>query len=524
MSDQRLSNRPRNRILASLTDEDLALLEPHLEPVTLKFRQRLENAGKKIKSAYFPSRGIASVVAISTTERRQAEVALVGREGMTGLAIVLDADRSPNETFMQIPGDGQCIAAADLQRLLETSPTLRACLLRYAHVFSIQGMHSALANSHGKLEERLARWLLMAHDRINGDDLAMTHDFLALMLGVRRAGVTIALHHLEARGLIAMSRRSIGVLDRDGLEESANGLYGAPEAEFERLFPPPRRRTLAYQVPDIYCVTARRRLTHRPPKPGRGRLRDHGDMLLPVEKGESPMPDSKLPNVLRNRILGNMSVADLALVRRHLEPVTLSFRQRLESSNRKIKKVYFAESGLMSVVAVGNGVRAEVGVIGWEGMSGLAVVLGADRSPNETFMQAEGQGQCIDADDLREVMQQSASLARWLLRYAHVFAIQSGHTALANAHGKIEERLARWLLMAQDRLDSDELVLTHEFLSLMLGVRRAGVTIALQQLESQGLVGTARGSVTILDRDGLQEAANGLYGVPEAEFERLFPT
>jgi CRP-like cAMP-binding protein len=243
MSDQSLSNRPCNRILASLTDEDLALLEPHLEPVTLKVRQRLENAGKKIKSAYFLNRGIASVVAISATERRQAEVAMVGREGMTGLAIVLDADRSPNETFMQIAGDGQCIAAADLQRLLETSPTLRACLLRYAHVFSVQGMHSALANSHGKLEERLARWLLMAHDRINGEDLALTHDFLALMLGVRRAGVTIALHHLETQGLIAMSRRNIAVLDRDGLEESANGLYGAPEAEFERLFPPPPART-----------------------------------------------------------------------------------------------------------------------------------------------------------------------------------------------------------------------------------------------------------------------------------------
>jgi CRP-like cAMP-binding protein len=234
------------------------------------------------------------------------------------------------------------------------------------------------------------------------------------------------------------------------------------------------------------------------------------------------MPDQILPNLVRNRILANLSAPDLGLMRRHLEPVSLDFRQRLESANRKIKNVYFAESGLMSVVAVGNGVRAEIGVVGWEGMSGLAVVLGADRSPNETFMQAEGQAQSIAADDLREVMQQSPSLARCLLRYAHVFAIQSGHTALANARGKIEERLARWLLMAQDRLETDELVLTHEFLSLMLGVRRAGVTTALQQLESRGLVATARGSVSILDRDGLEEVTNGLYGVPEAEFERLF--
>jgi CRP-like cAMP-binding protein len=237
MSDQPLlSNRPRNRILASLPDDEFARMERHLEPVTLKFRQRLESANKKIKNAYFPSRGIASVVAIGRAGRRQAEVAIVGREGMTGLAIVLGADSSPNDTFIQMAGDGQCIAAADLRRLMDTSATLRACLLRYAHVFSVQGVHTALANARGKLEERLARWLLMAHDRINGDDLVLTHEFLALMLGVRRAGVTGALRHLQGLGLISMARGSIGILDRDGLMKSANGLYGAPEAEFDRLF------------------------------------------------------------------------------------------------------------------------------------------------------------------------------------------------------------------------------------------------------------------------------------------------
>jgi CRP-like cAMP-binding protein len=236
MPDQRLSNRARNRILACLADDDFALMERHLEPVTLKFRQRLEIANKKIDHVYFPSRGIASVVATSAAARRQAEVALIGRDGMTGVAIVLGLNSSPNETFIQLAGDGQRIVVADLRRLMEASATLRACLLRYVHVFSIQGIHTALANSRGKLEERLARWLLMAHDRINGDELALTHDFLALMLGVRRAGVTIALHHLEAQGLVKMGRSNVTILDRDGLVESANGLYGAPEAEFDRLF------------------------------------------------------------------------------------------------------------------------------------------------------------------------------------------------------------------------------------------------------------------------------------------------
>src|SRR5262249_4175929 len=164
-----------------------------------------------------------------------------------------------------------------------------------------------------------------------------------------------------------------------------------------------------------------------------------------------------------------------------------------------------------------------IAMVGWEGMTGLPVVLGAERTSHETFMQVEGEGQSIAADNLRHAMEQSSSLSAFLLRYAHVFSIQVEHTALANAQGKIEERLSRWLLMAHDRIDGDKLLLTHELLAVMLGVRRAGVTTALHELESKGLISTARGSLTVLDRDGLEESANGLYGVPEAEFDRLFP-
>jgi CRP-like cAMP-binding protein len=108
-------------------------------------------------------------------------------------------------------------------------------LQRYAHAFAVQAAHTALANAQGKIEERLARWLLMAHDRTTGDSLHLTHEFLALMLGVRRAGVTTALHALESNALIENSRGSIVILDRAGLEASANGLYGVPEAEYERV-------------------------------------------------------------------------------------------------------------------------------------------------------------------------------------------------------------------------------------------------------------------------------------------------
>jgi CRP-like cAMP-binding protein len=230
------------------------------------------------------------------------------------------------------------------------------------------------------------------------------------------------------------------------------------------------------------------------------------------------------PNVQRNRILNSMSNADLALLQPHMDYTELKFRQRLQSANRQIKNVYFLDSGIASVVAVCGGERrqTEVAIVGREGMTGLPVVHGADRSPCDVFIQAEGAGQCISADNLREAMDQSASLLRCFLRFAHVFSVQAGYTALANAHGKIEERLARWLLMTQDRIEADELVLTHEFMALMLGVRRAGVTVALQHFEAKGVVETSRGAVTVRDRDGLEECANGLYGAPEAEFERLF--
>jgi CRP-like cAMP-binding protein len=166
--------------------------------------------------------------------------------------------------------------------------------------------------------------------------------------------------------------------------------------------------------------------------------------------------------------------------------------------------------------------HAEIAVVGREGMTGLAIVYGTDCSPCEIFIQVEGEGQRILAADLRQVIDKSGTMLKYFLRYAHVFGVQSRYTALVNARGKLEERLARWLLMSRDRVDDDEMLLTHEFIALMLGVRRAGVTGALQALESKGLIDTARGSITMKDREGLEESANGLYGPPEAEFERLF--
>ena len=150
-------------------------------------------------------------------------------------------------------------------------------------------------------------------------------------------------------------------------------------------------------------------------------------------------------------------------------------------------------------------------------MTGLAIVLGADNPVHETFIQAAGEGQRMSAARLREAIDESVTLHRSLLRFVHHFLSQATQTALANGRSKIEERLARWLLMADDRLDGDELPLTHEFLAMMLGTQRPGVTVALHALERNGLIATKRGRITILDRATMEKSSNGTYLPAQAD-------
>jgi len=194
----------------------------------------LQRPGEAIHEVYFPENAIASVVALGGNDSR-AEIGLVGNEGLAGIAVVLGADRSPHEIFVQVPGFGLRIDADALRKLMEEQPGIRIPMLNYAHAFLTQVSYTCLANVRQKLESRLARWLLMSLDRIQGDELPLTHEFMAVMLGVRRPGVTLAIHILEGRGFIRASRSRIRVIDREGLEESAQGFYGVPEAEYRRL-------------------------------------------------------------------------------------------------------------------------------------------------------------------------------------------------------------------------------------------------------------------------------------------------
>jgi CRP-like cAMP-binding protein len=213
-----------------------------------------------------------------------------------------------------------------------------------------------------------------------------------------------------------------------------------------------------------------------------------------------------------NLILSRLTDSDFNLIEADLEDVDLPVRKVLEHQQRRIDSVYFPESGFASVVANGEGKRPiEVGIIGREGMTGLAVLLGHERSKHETYMQAPGKGRRLKTSILRKAIDKRVSLHRSLLRYVNSFLDQAAMTALANGRSTIEARLARWMLMADDRVEGGKLPLTHEFLSMMLGVTRPGVTVAVQLLERKGLIGRQRGSIVIIGRKALEKLSNGTY-------------
>ena len=223
-----------------MAPDDLAQIETHLSLTRLDVRRSIEKPGEAIDEICFPETAVVSVVAHNSAGRT-IEAGLIGFEGMTGIAMLMGDDQSPNSAYVQLPGVGHVVPAKTLASLLETSTTLRTTLLRYAHTFMVQTAQTALANGRAKIDERLARWLLMAADRVEGPELPLTHEFLSMMLGVRRPGVTDALHRLEGDHLIRARRSSIMIRDREGLERVADGSYGVSERDYERLFGPFRR-------------------------------------------------------------------------------------------------------------------------------------------------------------------------------------------------------------------------------------------------------------------------------------------
>jgi hypothetical protein len=229
-----MATQSSNKLLKALSASDFGLLQPGLVAVALPVRQDMEKPNKRIEDVFFIENAIASVVAVHPRDIR-VEIGIIGCEGMTGTAVVAGSDRSPHSTYVQVAGNGQRISSNDLNKAMDESGTLRPSLMRFVQAFSIQTAHTAVANARAKLDVRLARWLLMAHDRTPGNELDLTHEFLSLMLACRRAGVTEAVHTLLSKDLISARRGQIIVRNRKGLEKVAGSFYGTPEAEYRRL-------------------------------------------------------------------------------------------------------------------------------------------------------------------------------------------------------------------------------------------------------------------------------------------------
>lgn len=193
----------------------------------------------------------------------------------------------------------------------------------------------------------------------------------------------------------------------------------------------------------------------------------------------------------------------------------------LAEPNEPIETVYFPEAGIVSILTTTTeGRRLEAGLYGREGMSAPPLALGVDRTPHQHMVQVPGAALRISAAELRRAFDERPEIRALMLRYVQAVNVQTSFTAHANAAYTVNQRLARWLLMCDDRSD-DGIHLTHEFLGQMLGVRRSSVTLALQTVESQGLIRAVRGHITVLDRAGLKQLAGDSYGVPEAEYVRL---
>jgi len=225
---------PRNRLLAALPAEDLARIWLRLDAVEFGLRDVIQVPDEPMSAVYFPESGWVSMMALMV-DGSAAEVGIVGFDGMVGLPLLLGSDRAVTEGMVQAPGTFLRLGASAFQEEQDRSPPFRKILLRYALASHTQVAQTAACNGRHTLDQRLARWLLTAHDRVDGDQFPMTQEFLAIMLCVHRSGVTVAARLFQQAGLIRYSSGQITITDRSGLEATACECHGVVAKEFERL-------------------------------------------------------------------------------------------------------------------------------------------------------------------------------------------------------------------------------------------------------------------------------------------------
>ena len=228
---------------------------------------------------------------------------------------------------------------------------------------------------------------------------------------------------------------------------------------------------------------------------------------------------------IKNRLLAALPASEYERLVPHLELVSLPVNKVLYELGEPIEYVYFPHHAIVSLVCVlEDGSTVESGLVGNDGMVGLPVILGGNKTSNRAFVQVAGNGMRMKAEQLYSEFKQGGALQSLLLRYTQALLTQVSQGAACNRLHTLEERLARWLLTVQDRVESDEFPLTQEFIAQMLGTRRSGVTVAAGSLSKAGMIRYSRGKITILNQDDLEAIACECYGIIKTEFSRLLGT
>ena len=224
----------------------------------------------------------------------------------------------------------------------------------------------------------------------------------------------------------------------------------------------------------------------------------------------------------KNRLLADLPETEFERLSSKLEGVSLSLGHVLYESGDKLDYVYFPTTAIISLLYImENGATAEIGIVGNDGVLGIALFMGGDTTPNRAVVQSAGHALKMSAKDLKAEFTLGGVFHNLLLRYTQALITQISQTAVCNRLHPIEQQLCRWLLLSHDRLDSDELVMTHDLISNMLGVRREGVTVAAQKLAAQGLIRNDRGTITVLDRPAIEKRVCECYKVVNDEYTRL---
>jgi CRP-like cAMP-binding protein len=248
MSPASLRTAQGNRLLAALPRVALERILPDLELRPFEMREVVQRRRQPLKEVIFPVGGVASMISMGDAGD-SVEVATIGREGIVGMPLFLGGTAASVEVFIQVPGEGVYLQAAAFERHVQREPALLRILLLYTQALLTQVAQCSACNRHHSIAERCARWLLQTHDRVKGNEFPLTHDFLGLMLGVRRASVTETATALQDRDLIRYRRGMITVLDRAGLEKASCDCYRLIVREFDRLLPRPRNTVRRVRAP-----------------------------------------------------------------------------------------------------------------------------------------------------------------------------------------------------------------------------------------------------------------------------------